>query len=173
MSGTGIVRRMDELGRIVIPKEMRRAMRLNVGDEMEIFAEGESILLRKHSRFAALKHAAERLTAAVADITGCDVLLVAADVIEAAGGKSRRRMEGKRVSAELASLCAGREEKTVKAEGGFVPSDGTTLGAREAMSLPVRSGGDVVGHIVVFGEGVAQWRNCVGLAAGVLGALCE
>ena len=51
MDRTGIVRRMDELGRIVIPKEIRRVMRLEEGEEMEIFPEGDQFVVRKHSRF--------------------------------------------------------------------------------------------------------------------------
>ena len=48
MSGFGIVRRMDELGRIVIPKEFRKTLRLSEGDEMEIFSDGEQLFVRRH-----------------------------------------------------------------------------------------------------------------------------
>jgi transcriptional pleiotropic regulator of transition state genes len=48
MKATGIVRRMDELGRIVIPKELRRTMHIDEGDALEIFVEGERIVLRKY-----------------------------------------------------------------------------------------------------------------------------
>ncbi|MGL4107230.1 AbrB/MazE/SpoVT family DNA-binding domain-containing protein [Clostridium sp. LP20] len=49
MKSTGIVRRTDELGRIVIPKELRRTMDINEGDPVEIYTEGEDIILRKYS----------------------------------------------------------------------------------------------------------------------------
>ena len=58
MSETGIVRRMDELGRIVIPKEIRRSLRLAEGEEMEILPDGEKLIVRKHSRFSEAKRAA-------------------------------------------------------------------------------------------------------------------
>ena len=48
---SGIVRRIDELGRIVIPKEMRKTMRLQVGDEMEITSSGDTLTLRRYSGF--------------------------------------------------------------------------------------------------------------------------
>ena len=78
MSVSGIVRRMDELGRIVIPKELRRTMRLREGDEMEIFSEGESLVVRKHSRFDGFRRAAEKAVTLAASVTGCEVFVVAA-----------------------------------------------------------------------------------------------
>ena len=48
MKSTGIVRRIDELGRVVLPIELRRTMNLDVRDPVEIFMEGESIVLRKY-----------------------------------------------------------------------------------------------------------------------------
>ena len=48
MKATGIVRRIDELGRVVIPKEIRRTLRIKDGDPLEIFTEGDAILLRKY-----------------------------------------------------------------------------------------------------------------------------
>jgi transcriptional pleiotropic regulator of transition state genes len=49
MKSTGIVRRVDELGRIVIPKELRRTMNIEVGDPLEIYTEGEQIILKKYA----------------------------------------------------------------------------------------------------------------------------
>ena len=48
MKATGIVRRIDDLGRVVIPKEIRRTMRIREGDPLEIYTEGNSVILRKH-----------------------------------------------------------------------------------------------------------------------------
>ena len=48
MKATGIVRRIDDLGRVVIPKEIRRVLRIREGDPLEIFTDGESIVLRKY-----------------------------------------------------------------------------------------------------------------------------
>ena len=48
MKATGIVRRVDDLGRIVIPKEIRRTLRIREGDPLEIYTEGNSVILRKH-----------------------------------------------------------------------------------------------------------------------------
>ena len=50
MKSTGIVRRIDELGRVVLPVELRRSMELEVRDSVEIYVEGDSIILKKHSQ---------------------------------------------------------------------------------------------------------------------------
>ena len=50
MKATGVVRRIDDLGRIVIPKELRRTMRIREGDSLEIFIEGENIILSKYKQ---------------------------------------------------------------------------------------------------------------------------
>ena len=85
MDRTGIVRRMDELGRIVIPKEIRRVMRLEEGEEMEIFPEGDQFVVRKHSRFSALGRTVDAVVGLLAEHTGCEVFLAAAGVVTAAG----------------------------------------------------------------------------------------
>lgn len=48
MKSTGIVRKVDELGRIVIPKELRRTLNIEEGDPLEIFGDGEEVILRKY-----------------------------------------------------------------------------------------------------------------------------
>ena len=86
MSDVGIVRRMDELGRIVIPKELRRSLRLREGDEMEIFPEGELIVIRKHMRLNGFAEAVEGVVRALAASTGCGAFAVCADCVIAAAG---------------------------------------------------------------------------------------
>ena len=56
MSTTGIIRRIDELGRIVIPKEIRKNLRIKNGDNLEILVEGEDITLRKYSQIENLEN---------------------------------------------------------------------------------------------------------------------
>ena len=98
MDRTGIVRRMDELGRIVIPKEIRRVMRLEEGEEMEIFPEGDQFVVRKHSRFSALGRTVDAVVGLLAEHTGCEVFLAAAGVVTAAGGSASRKKAGFRPS---------------------------------------------------------------------------
>mgnify|MGYP001000922135 CR=1 FL=1 len=61
MKATGIVRRVDELGRVVIPKEMRRTMLINEGDPLEFLVDGQSIVLRKYSDKESFKDSLDTL----------------------------------------------------------------------------------------------------------------
>ena len=106
MSETGIVRRMDGLGRIVIPKELRRLLGLKAGDETEIAADGDRLTVRRHSRFAGFVTVCGRAVSYAASMTGCEVFLTAAD-----RGGSRLRQTRERYA--------------------FPPADGGIFRARE------------------------------------------
>ena len=85
----GIVRRIDELGRIVIPKEMRKTMRLQVGDEMEISANDEGLTLKRYTGFQSVLPSLKALAKALASATGKDVLILSAsEVVLCEGIKS-------------------------------------------------------------------------------------
>lgn len=68
MSETGVIRRIDDLGRIVIPKEIRKRMGIEEGDPLEIFVASEEIILRKHEISIGLKELVRRLYNEFADI---------------------------------------------------------------------------------------------------------
>lgn len=172
MSVSGIVRRMDELGRIVIPKELRRTMRLREGDEMEIFSEGESLVVRKHSRFEGFRRAAEKAVTLAASVTGCEVFVVAADRVAAAAGARRKEIAARRISEECARAVSGREAKCMNFEGGFSPVDGIEFAARSVVSVPMFSAGDVTGWLVAAGENAEKWKGYLEFAAGVLESVC-
>lgn len=67
MNSTGIVRRIDDLGRVVIPKEVRRTMRLREGDPLELFMEGEYVCFRRYDAMQPVRHALQTLQDAIAD----------------------------------------------------------------------------------------------------------
>ena len=128
MDRTGIVRRMDELGRIVIPKEIRRVMRLAEGEEMEIFPEGDQFVVRKHSRFSALGRTVDAVVGLLAEHTGCEVFLAAAGVVTAAGGRMRKALLARPLAEGFAARFRGRERVCVKGEIGLSPVEGTDVG---------------------------------------------
>ena len=91
MKATGIVRRIDELGRIVVPKELRRNLRIREGDPIEIFTgrEGE-IILKKYSPIGELSMFAQEYVDATAQILGCPVCITDRDQIIAVSGISKK-----------------------------------------------------------------------------------
>ena len=102
MKATGIVRRIDDLGRIVIPKEIRRTMRIREGDPMEIFTsrEGE-ILLKKYSPVGELGEFASVLAESMAQALGTLVCVTDRDYVIAEGGKGRKEIEGRLLDDQL------------------------------------------------------------------------
>ena len=67
MKSTGIVRHIDDLGRVVIPKEVRRTMRLREGDPLELFMDGEYVCFRRYDAMQPVRHALQTLQDAIAD----------------------------------------------------------------------------------------------------------
>ena len=110
MKATGIVRRIDDLGRVVIPKEIRRTMRIRESDPLEIFTshEGE-IILKKYSPIGELSSFAKEYAEALASASGHSVCITDRDQVIAAAGAGYRELAGKNISKELERLIAGRE----------------------------------------------------------------
>ena len=118
MKATGIVRRIDDLGRVVIPKEIRRTLHIREGEPMEIFMgrEGE-IILKKYSPIEDLGSTAREFVQAMAQTLGCMVCISDHDQIVAAGGSRQQDYQGKSISKELEEVIRNRE----RVGGGFYP----------------------------------------------------
>lgn len=86
MQYTGITRRIDELGRVVIPKEIRRTMRLREGEEMEIFVDENSLILKKYSCVKGIQKFSEEIAESLFSSTGDTSLVTDLDKIVAAAG---------------------------------------------------------------------------------------
>ena len=102
MKATGIVRRIDDLGRIVVPKEIRRTLRIREGDPLEIFTsrEGE-IMLKKYSPVGELGEFARSYAQALACITDREYVIAAA-------GTGKKEVEGEQLSEEMEEMIEKR-----------------------------------------------------------------
>ena len=148
--GTGIVRRIDELGRIVIPKELRRTMHLNVGDEMEIEAVGDSINLKKFNNFESVKQVAERVTKLLAETTGADAMLVDTSRVVLACGEHKRNYQNQIVAGELKVAIASRRAVVLHGEDLKQVFEGETADCCYLVFEPIVSGGDVFGGVAIL-----------------------
>ena len=101
MEGRGIVRRIDELGRIVIPKELRRTMRLNVGDEMEIVSLGDSISIKKFSRYDDMMKSTTSIAKLLAESTNSDVVVLNSTSVVLAVGEQKKQFKDQNADGEL------------------------------------------------------------------------
>ena len=110
MKATGIVRRIDELGRIVVPKEIRRTLRIREGDPLEIFTDKDGeIILKKYSPIGELAIFAQEYVDATAQILGCPVCVTDRDQIIAVAGAPKKDFIGKVLHKELEEAINDRE----------------------------------------------------------------
>jgi AbrB family transcriptional regulator (stage V sporulation protein T) len=166
-----MVRRVDELGRIVIPKEIRRTYRIHEGDPVEIFTEDNGqIILRKYAPGAGAKECAARICATFTAQTGLGAVLCDRDAVLAAAGTGKRDLYGA-VSEALAARIAARQ-------GGILPAPvricDTDVNAYTAQALaPVLCAGDLYGCALLFSvkEGAAFTPAREGLLCDMLAAL--
>lgn len=109
MKATGIVRRIDELGRVVIPKEIRRTQRIRQGDTLEIFtaADGE-VVFKKYSPLVELGRLSSVYAEVLCKSLDCTVLVCDRAQIMAAAGSGKNDMMGREISTEMEHLLSGR-----------------------------------------------------------------
>ena len=152
MKATGIVRRIDDLGRIVVPKEIRRTLRIREGDPLEIFTDREGeIILKKYSPIGELSQFAGEYAESLAHTTGYLVLITDGDHVVAASGSGKRDFEGKPISGQLEeiigerkSLVASDDEKT------FVKLTADDAGEyRQQAISTIICEGDAIGAVIL------------------------
>ena len=150
MKATGIVRRIDDLGRVVIPKEIRRTMRIREGDPLEIYtaSDGE-VIFKKYSPIGELSEFASQYTDVLNRATNLPVIITDRDHVIAASGMPKKDAMDKRISADLEELIENRENYVaspdIKALYPLKDSD------REAgIAYPIIGGGDVAGAVVLM-----------------------
>lgn len=147
MKATGIVRRIDELGRVVIPKEIRRTMRLREGEELEIYAQDEGLYLKKYSAVASLRDCADDAAQAVVHSIGGTCWVVDNDRVLGAAGAGGKSLIGAPLSVEMENLIGLR--KTVVLQGMEVVPVVTDAPRCAALTVdPIVKGGDLYGAVV-------------------------
>ncbi len=110
MKATGIVRRIDDLGRVVIPKEIRRTLRIREGDPLEIFTDREGeVILKKYSPIGELNEFATEYAESLYESISHTSVICDRDSIVAISGGSKKEYLDKRVSPELEKIMESRE----------------------------------------------------------------
>ncbi|MDY4976601.1 MAG: stage V sporulation protein T [Clostridia bacterium] len=153
MRATGIVRRIDDLGRVVIPKEIRRTMRIREGDPLEIFTEKDGeVIFKKYSPIGELGTFAAQYADTLAKTSGHAICITDKDTVIAVGGIPKREINDKRISPELEQIM--NEKNPVL----FQPGDQNRTSVVDesdkyvvGMAVPIISEGDSIGSVVFFG----------------------
>ncbi len=150
MKATGIVRRIDDLGRIVIPKEIRRSFRIREGDPLEIFtdAEGE-VIFKKYSPIGELSNFANQYAEVLHKSGGLPIAIMDNDHVIAASGVSKREILERRITKNLEELM---ENRAIHISTPDVPPINAIEGFNRKANVvyPIVYGGDVSGAIALI-----------------------
>lgn len=152
MKATGIVRRIDDLGRVVIPKEIRRTLRIRESDPLEIFTDRDGeIILKKYSPIGELGTMAKLYAESLSQTMGCTVCITDTDQIVAASGSGKKDLQDQPVSREFSKLLQERMQLLEKSgQSGYVKVT-PEMGAYQAQVIsPVICEGDVIGAVVLL-----------------------
>jgi len=149
MKATGIVRRIDDLGRVVIPKEIRRTMRIREGDPLEIYTDRDGeVIFKKYSPMGELSDFAVQLCDTMGKTTGHTVAICDRDTIIATNGSARRDLLEKKITHDVENIIEGRniykrgenDTKILAAEG----NDNYFV----SIASPILAEGDVSGCVM-------------------------
>lgn len=152
MKATGIVRRIDDLGRIVVPKEIRKVLRIREGDPLEIFTgkEGE-VVLKKYSPMADLTEFAQQYVEAISQSLGLPVAITDRDTVIAVAGMPKKELLGKELHRDLESVINDRGAVVAqKDEQKFVRITDSDPECEGQVIQTIISEGDAVGAVVVI-----------------------
>ena len=177
MKATGIVRRIDDLGRVVIPKEIRRTMRIREGDPLEIFTEGGGeVIFKKYSPIGELSEFAADCADVLYRTAGAPVVVTDRDHVIAVAGVPKKELLERRVSQALEDRMEQRTPYLKENNETLCPVEGVE---REALAAGViTADGDVCGAVILLSgdsrkKADESDRKLVLAAAGFLGKQME
>lgn len=147
MKATGIIRRIDELGRIVIPKEIRRTLRLHEGDPMELYVEKDSVVFKKYSPVGEIKDIADQFVDVLGRRINALVIICDTDNVISASSYKRDYLERPITKELFETLSSNRSIQVCSPDLQIVDNDQNT---EDRLIAPIYVDGNVVGGIIVF-----------------------
>ena len=157
MKATGVVRRIDDLGRVVIPKEIRKTLRIKEGDPLEIFTEKDGgIILRKYSPIGELTEFATGYAETLSKTTGHMAFITDKDTVIAVSGGAKKDYLEQNISDELEQLMEDKEVYTSK-ENSDIAMPITQNDKKEKKNnaqvvYPIISNGDTIGTVILLSK---------------------
>ena len=153
MKATGIVRRIDDLGRVVIPKEIRRTLRIREGDPLEIFTDRDGeVIFKKYSPMGELGTVVAELAEALARTAGMSCAICDRDAVIAAAGGAKKDILEKSISPDLELVM----EQRATYERGVGETQDIAITANDVynviVAVPISTDGDVTGCVAFVGE---------------------
>ena len=157
LKATGVVRRIDDLGRIVIPKEIRRTLHIKEGDPLEIFTDKEGeIILKKYSPIGELSEFATGYAETLSKTTGHIACITDKDTVIAVSGGSKKEFLEKSLSPELEKVMENKEIYTSKENNELslpiTQNDNNERRYNSQVIYPIISDGDVIGSVILLSK---------------------
>lgn len=158
MKATGIVRRIDDLGRVVIPKEIRRTMRIREGDPLEIYTDTDGeVIFKKYSPLGELGNFAAHFAEALSKTSGKSVFITDSDEIIAVSGASKKDTLEQKITEDIIGFITEREDyilqhpedkkyKLMQSNNDYIVN----------ICVPVIAEGDIVGSVIFASENTGE-----------------
>lgn len=153
MKATGIVRRIDDLGRVVIPKEIRRTLRIREGDPLEIYTDREGeVILKKYSPISDLGDFAKEYVESLYETLGTPALISDRDEMIAVAGVSKKDYMNRRLSSFAESFMQERSTVVEKLEKTIELIPGQYEQVKSYCVAPILSNGDPIGAVFILSK---------------------
>ncbi|MEK3936396.1 stage V sporulation protein T [Sporosarcina sp. FSL W7-1349] len=153
MKATGIVRRIDDLGRVVIPKEIRRTLRIREGDPLEIFTDRDGeVILKKYSPISELGQFAKEYAETLYETLGTPALISDRDEMIAVAGLSKKDYMNRQLSPDVEEMMATRKVITEKLEKTIEWVPGQVEQVKSYCIAPIVAGGDTIGAVYILSK---------------------
>jgi len=156
MKATGIVRRIDDLGRVVIPKEIRRTLRIREGDPLEIFTDRDGgVILKKYSPIGELTDFSKEYAESLQQVIGHIVLITDRDAFISVSGTAKKDYIDRKISTDLEKIIDERHTISL-GKGSTVTlhsdeEDGENIYSSQVIS-PILAEGDSIGAVIILSK---------------------
>ena len=155
MKATGIVRRIDDLGRVVIPKEIRRTLRIREGDPLEIFTDREGgVILKKYSPIGELTDFSKEYAESLQQAIGHIVLIADKDAFISVSGGSKKEYLERKVSQELEKIMEERKAVLITDSNKTIPLHNDEEPGKYTGQVisPIIAEGDAIGAVIILSK---------------------
>ena len=153
MKATGVVRRIDDLGRIVIPKEIRRNFKINEGDSLEIFVDSNGIVLKKYSLLDDMVEIAFDLVDVVRKVYGKNVIITDKERVIAAVKDLKSEYLSKELTSTIKERIEDRSE-SLQQESSLIVIDDETI--TSYFLVPIIANSDSLGSVILLGDNISE-----------------
>lgn len=151
MKSTGVLRRIDDLGRVVIPKEIRKTLKIKNGESLEIFTNGDAVILKKYSYMSDLNVIAQNCSDSFYDVVNNNILITDLDKVIAASGSLKKKYLGKEISREVGAIINKRRTTIDNETGDIQITEKLNEECKYIISSVIVSG-DAVGSVIILSD---------------------